>query len=152
MRSPYRHAPQNSLMTAGRSEGGVSFFAHLRHVLDESCDIPESAILVRASKGRHARRLHAVFYQPEYFFVRPTLRGVCQRGRMGKHTGTPLRSSFADTPVIMVSARREEIDTVVGLEVGADDYVAKPVDRETLIAVCAGLTGRRGAAPDAVAV
>ncbi|MDE0162093.1 MAG: response regulator transcription factor [Acidimicrobiaceae bacterium] len=34
--------------------------------------------------------------------------------------------SLADRPVIMVSARREEIDTVVGLEVGADDYVAKP--------------------------
>lgn len=39
-----------------------------------------------------------------------------------------------DTPVIMVSARREEIDTVVGLEVGADDYVAKPYRVRELVA------------------
>ena len=42
--------------------------------------------------------------------------------------------SLADTPVIMVSARREEIDTVVGLEVGADDYVAKPYRVRELVA------------------
>ena len=42
--------------------------------------------------------------------------------------------SLADTPVIMVSARREEIDTVVGLEVGADDYVAKPFRVRELVA------------------
>ena len=38
-------------MTAGRSEGGVSFFAHLRHVLDESCDIPELCPGVGPSMG-----------------------------------------------------------------------------------------------------
>ena len=42
--------------------------------------------------------------------------------------------SLDDTPVIMVSARREEIDTVVGLEVGADDYVAKPYRVRELVA------------------
>ena len=42
--------------------------------------------------------------------------------------------SIDDTPVIMVSARREEIDTVVGLEVGADDYVAKPYRVRELVA------------------
>ena len=40
----------------------------------------------------------------------------------------------SDTPVIMVSARRSEIDTVVGLEVGADDYVAKPYRVRELVA------------------
>jgi two-component system response regulator RegX3 len=40
----------------------------------------------------------------------------------------------AGTPVIMVSARREEIDTVVGLEVGADDYVSKPYRVRELVA------------------
>ncbi len=39
-----------------------------------------------------------------------------------------------DTPVIMVSARNEEIDAVVALEVGADDYVAKPYRVRELIA------------------
>ncbi len=39
-----------------------------------------------------------------------------------------------ETPVIMVSARNEEIDAVVALEVGADDYVAKPYRVRELIA------------------
>ncbi len=42
--------------------------------------------------------------------------------------------SRADTPVIMVSARSAEIDTVVGLEVGADDYIAKPYRLRELVA------------------
>src|SRR6201999_4389639 len=37
-------------------------------------------------------------------------------------------------PIIMVSAKASEIDTVVGLEVGADDYVAKPYRLRELIA------------------
>ncbi|MEC9373782.1 MAG: response regulator, partial [Planctomycetota bacterium] len=35
-------------------------------------------------------------------------------------------AALADVPVIMVSARGEESDVVVGLELGADDYVTKP--------------------------
>ncbi len=38
------------------------------------------------------------------------------------------------TPVIMVSARSDEIDTVIGLEVGADDYVTKPYRFRELVA------------------
>jgi two-component system response regulator RegX3 len=37
-------------------------------------------------------------------------------------------------PIIMVTAKSSEIDTVVGLEVGADDYVAKPYRMRELIA------------------
>jgi len=42
--------------------------------------------------------------------------------------------STSDTPVIMVSARNEEIDAVVALEVGADDYVSKPYRVRELVA------------------
>jgi len=38
------------------------------------------------------------------------------------------------TPVIMVTARDSEVDTVVGLEVGADDYVTKPYRISELVA------------------
>ena len=38
------------------------------------------------------------------------------------------------TPVIMVTARDSELDTVVGLEVGADDYVTKPFRLRELVA------------------
>lgn len=42
--------------------------------------------------------------------------------------------SVADTPIIMVSARSEEVDTVVALEVGADDYITKPYRIRELVA------------------
>lgn len=42
--------------------------------------------------------------------------------------------SIDNTPVIMVSAKGEEIDAVVALEVGADDYVTKPYRLRELIA------------------
>ncbi|OYX32520.1 MAG: DNA-binding response regulator [Caulobacterales bacterium 32-69-10] len=37
-------------------------------------------------------------------------------------------------PIIMVSARGEEIDRVLGLEIGADDYIAKPFSTKELLA------------------
>ena len=40
----------------------------------------------------------------------------------------------SDTPIIMVTAKDSEIDTVVGLEVGADDYVTKPYRLRELVA------------------
>jgi two-component system catabolic regulation response regulator CreB len=41
---------------------------------------------------------------------------------------------FSDIPVIFLSARSDEIDRVVGLEIGADDYVAKPFSPRELAA------------------
>src|SRR5215470_4137625 len=41
---------------------------------------------------------------------------------------------FARTPVLMLSARSEEADRVVGLEIGADDYVTKPFSTREIIA------------------
>ncbi len=38
------------------------------------------------------------------------------------------------TPVILVTARRRELDQVLGLEMGADDYVVKPFDLDVLLA------------------
>ena len=40
----------------------------------------------------------------------------------------------SSVPIIMVTAKGTEIDTVVGLEVGADDYVAKPYRLRELVA------------------
>jgi two-component system response regulator RegX3 len=42
--------------------------------------------------------------------------------------------SRSSVPIIMVTAKSEEIDTVVGLEVGADDYVIKPFRLRELVA------------------
>jgi two-component system response regulator RegX3 len=55
--------------------------------------------------------------------------------------------SRSQVPIIMVTARNAEIDAVVGLEVGADDYVTKPFRLRELVArVRASL--RRGRADD----
>jgi DNA-binding response OmpR family regulator len=45
-----------------------------------------------------------------------------------------LRKADSSVPVIMMSTRSDEIDVVVALEIGADDYVAKPLRMRELVA------------------
>ena len=55
----------------------------------------------------------------------------------------------SDVPIIVVTARGEEADRVVGLELGADDYVVKPFGIRELIARIRAVTRRgRGTAPE----
>ena len=42
--------------------------------------------------------------------------------------------AFAEMPVIMVTAKSEEIDKIIGLELGADDYITKPFSVRELVA------------------
>jgi len=56
--------------------------------------------------------------------------------------------AFADVPVIFLTARSDEIDRVVGLELGADDYVAKPFSPRELVARVRSIL-RRAAKPAA---
>jgi DNA-binding response OmpR family regulator len=46
------------------------------------------------------------------------------------------QASTAHVPIIIVSARSEEVDRVLGLEMGADDYVVKPFSLKELAARC----------------
>jgi len=54
---------------------------------------------------------------------------------------------FTRTPVLILSARNEEADRVVGLEVGADDYVTKPFSTREVIARVRALLRRNEPAP-----
>ena len=45
-----------------------------------------------------------------------------------------VRESGASTPIIMLTAREEEADKVLGLELGADDYITKPFSMRELLA------------------
>jgi len=53
----------------------------------------------------------------------------------------------SNVPVIMVSAKDDEVDKVVGLELGADDYVTKPYSPRELVARIRAVL-RRGTDPD----
>jgi DNA-binding response OmpR family regulator len=59
----------------------------------------------------------------------------------------------SDVPIIVVTARGEEVDRVIGLELGADDYLVKPFGLRELVARIRAVTRRLGsrdapAAPD----
>ena len=53
-----------------------------------------------------------------------------------------------DTPIIMLTARVEETDELVGLELGADDYIAKPFSPKLVVARVRALLRRSEAAPN----
>jgi len=62
---------------------------------------------------------------------------LCRRLRRAPATKT--------LPIIMLTARSDEMDKVLGLEMGADDYVTKPFSVNELLARAAGLLRRRDA-------
>lgn len=72
-------------------------------------------------------------------WVLPGLSGIelCRRLRRAPATKT--------LPIIMLTARSDEMDKVLGLEMGADDYVTKPFSVNELLARAAGLLRRRDA-------
>lgn len=55
-------------------------------------------------------------------------------GMDGMEALRQLRHSAPALPVIFVTARRRELDEIVGLELGADDYITKPFDMDVLLA------------------
>jgi len=59
-----------------------------------------------------------------------------------------IRKGGSQTPVIMLTAKGEEIDKVVGLELGADDYVTKPFGLRELLARVAAQLRRSRYAPE----
>jgi DNA-binding response OmpR family regulator len=65
---------------------------------------------------------------------------VCRRLRASEVT--------ADIPIVMMTARAEEADAVVGLAMGADDYVKKPFGVKELVARVRAVLRRTGASAD----
>jgi DNA-binding response OmpR family regulator len=93
--------------------------------------------VVEAGDGLEALRQHAE-RKPDLVILDVNLPGidgfeVCRRIRLD-----------ADTPVMMLTVRGEEADQVKGLDLGADDYLAKPFSPRTLLARVRALLRRRG--------
>ena len=66
-------------------------------------------------------------------------------GRDGLDICRELRT-FSDIPIVIVTARVEEIDRLIGLDLGADDYVCKPFSARELVARVKAIL-RRGRMP-----
>lgn len=92
----------------------------------------------------------------EFMFaqVRPDLviLDVMLPGKSGLDIARDLRASSA-VPIIMLSARGDEVDRILGLEFGADDYVTKPFSpRELVSRVKAILRRAEGTPPEKIRV
>lgn len=69
---------------------------------------------------------------------------VMMPGMSGFDVCKSARSKGIKTPVIMLTARAEEIDKVLGLEFGADDYITKPFSLRELLARIRAILRRAG--------
>ena len=86
--------------------------------------------VVRADTGEMAVRL-LEDEKPGLVLLDQMLPGIDGLGVLKKIRAT---DDYADIPVIMVTAKSEEIDKIIGLELGADDYVTKPFSVRELVA------------------
>ena len=79
----------------------------------------------------------------------PVLLDVMMPGRSGYDVCREIRKSNTHLPIIMLTAKGEEIDKVLGLELGADDYVTKPFGVRELLARIAAVIRRSRQQPEA---
>lgn len=114
-------------------------FAHLQTVLliddDESLRDTVALMLERegfrtamAAEGRNGFE-QALMLQPDLILVDLRLPGMS-----GVEICKQLRAAHVTTPIVVLSAVDDEIDKVLLLEIGADDYVVKPFGARELIA------------------
>src|SRR6202042_2267343 len=101
----------------------------------------ENFAVTAVSDGRDAVPT-AISLRPDVILLDVMLPGIS-----GLDVCKELRLRGFTTPIIMVSARSEELDVVVGIEVGADDYVAKPYRIRELVARIGAIMRRRRVAP-----
>jgi DNA-binding response OmpR family regulator len=64
--------------------------------------------------------------------------------KSGEDICRDLRKEGVDTPILMLTSKKKEVDQVVGFEIGADDYVTKPFSTSVLVARVRALLRRKG--------
>jgi DNA-binding response OmpR family regulator len=72
-------------------------------------------------------------------------------GKSGLDVARDLRT-HSNVPIVMLSARGDEVDRILGLEFGADDYVTKPFSPRELVSRVKAILRRSSTAPDEKAV
>jgi DNA-binding response OmpR family regulator len=122
--------------------------AHRRCVLLVE-DSPRLGALIREYMGGHGIE---VVIEPDgasavqrFMAERPSLviLDIMLPGKDGYQICRQLRS-MSTVPILIYTARREDIDHVLGLELGADDYVVKPLEPRVLLARIEALLRRAG--------
>lgn len=108
------------------------------HVLALTVGLEREGLAVTALHDGHGAVEVAEQLQPDVILL-----DVMLPGTSGIEICRELRARGHDTPIIFVSARSEELDVVVGIEVGADDYVPKPYRMRELVARIGALLRRR---------
>jgi two-component system, OmpR family, alkaline phosphatase synthesis response regulator PhoP len=76
---------------------------------------------------------------------------IMMPGTSGYDVCREIRRADSNVPVIFISAKSEEIDTVIGLELGADDFIVKPFGVKEVVARIRAVTRRRFATAKAAA-
>ena len=97
----------------------------------------EGYLVVTAVDGDNAVEVFDNHSGPGFDLV---LLDIMMPGRNGYDVCRHIRRTNVHVPILMLTAKSEEIDKVVGLELGADDYITKPFGiRELLARIAAAL-------------
>lgn len=97
--------------------------------------------VLEARDGKEALRLNGE-HHPDLVILDLMLPGLD-----GREVCRQIRAT-SRVPIIMLTARGEEVDRIVGLELGADDYVVKPFSPRELVARAKAVLRRGTASPD----
>lgn len=106
-------------------------------IVDDEVDIANSIQYVLKQEGFSTQLAHDGYKAMElYENQRPDLivLDLMMPGIDGYEVCRRVRSHDKKTPILMLTARNSEVDTVVGLELGANDYITKPVRLRELVA------------------
>jgi len=77
--------------------------------------------------------LHEIDAQPPSLIILDLMLPGVDGWAITRHVRAQQSSGRGDTPIIMLTARSQEIDRIAGLEMGADDYVTKPFSPQELV-------------------
>ena len=122
--------PQNECMSDADSQSRILIVdddARLRELLVryfEQQGFVASAVGDGAALDRELVRRHVDLIVLDLMLPGEDGLSICRR----------LRGSGVETPIIMLTARGDDIDRIIGLEIGADDYLPKPFNPRELVA------------------
>jgi two-component system phosphate regulon response regulator OmpR len=122
-------------------------------VCDDEPDLREAVAEYLGRRGLDVRRAEDAASLRRLLAERPAdlvLLDISMPGEDGLSLARALRAE-GDIGIVMLTAAGDVVDRVVGLEVGADDYIAKPVDLRELLARLRAVLRRRESAQAAAA-